>query len=241
MLDKQSIESAIQRAQEGNRSERDRIIEQYRPYILRTVAQVCKRPIGWENDEASIGIIAFNEAIDRYDKVTGKTFENFAYMVIHNRLVDEFRRQGKIIKAESITLNDSQGIFEQSANEISSSLEVYNREQSAAELAMELLAYDEALQKYGVSLEELEECSPKHKDSRKQMIQIAKYFSEQPEWVEILKKTKRLPIRKMLKFSKVVPKTLERHRKYIIALVLIFASPEFDGIRNIVSFANIEE
>ncbi|MNP80594.1 RNA polymerase sigma factor SigI [compost metagenome] len=73
------------------------------------------------------------------------------------------------------------------------------------------------------------------------MIQVAKHFSEQPEWVEILKKTKRLPIRKMLKFSKVVPKTLERNRKYIIALVLIYACPEFEGIRSIVSFANIEE
>ncbi|MNW51009.1 RNA polymerase sigma factor SigI [compost metagenome] len=241
MLDRNSIESVIQRAQKGNISERNRMIEQYRPFILRTVSQVCKRPIGWEHDEASIGIIALNEAIDRFDKGMGKSFDNFAYLVIHNRLVDEFRRQGKILKSESITLNDNKGIFEQNANEIASSLEVYNREQSATELTMELLAYDEALQEYGVSLEELEDCSPKHRDSRKQMIQIAKHFSEHPEWIEILKKTKRLPIRKMLKFSKVVPKTLERNRKYIIALVLIYACPEFEGIRSIVSFANIEE
>ncbi|MOA07134.1 RNA polymerase sigma factor SigI [compost metagenome] len=241
MQDSQSIEAAIQRAREGNRLERDRIIEQYRPYILRSASQICKRPIRWEDDEASIGIIAFNEAIDRYDREMGKSFDNFAYMVIRNRLIDEFRRQGKIIKSESVTLNDSGGLFEQSMIEISSSLEEYNREQLATELAMELLAYDEALQKYGISLEELEDCSPKHRDSRKQMIQVAKHFSEQPDWIEILKKTKRLPIRKMLKFSKVVHKTLERNRKYIIALVLIYACPEFEGIRSIVSFANIEE
>lgn len=241
MQDSQSIEAAIQRAREGNRLERDRIIEQYRPYILRSASQICKRPIRWEDDEASIGIIAFNEAIDRYDREMGKSFDNFAYMVIRNRLIDEFRRQGKIIKSESVTLNDSGGLFEQSMIEISSSLEEYNREQLATELAMELLAYDEALQKYGISLEELEDCSPKHRDSRKQMIQVAKHFSEQPDWVEILKKTKRLPIRKMLKFSKVVHKTLERNRKYIIALVLIYACPEFERIRSIVSFANIEE
>ncbi|WP_200901479.1 RNA polymerase sigma-I factor [Paenibacillus sp. DMB20] len=241
MLDSRSIETAIKRAQEGNRSERDWIIEQYRPFILRTVSRVCKRQIRWEHDEASIGMIALNEAIDRYDGRMGKSFDNFAYLMIHNRLVDEFRRQGKISKSESVILNDNGDLFDQTSSEIASSLEVYNREQSATELAMELLAYDEALQEFGVTLEELEDCSPKHRDTRKQMIQIAKRFSEEPDWIDILKKTKRLPIKKMLEIFKVGHKTLERNRKYIIALVLIYACPEFERIRSIVSFASIEE
>lgn len=241
MLDGRSIESVIKSAQEGNRSERDWIIEQYRPFILRTVSQVCKSPIGWERDEASIGMIALNEAIDRYDSGMKKSFDNFAYMMIHNRLVDEFRRQGRILKSESVILNEPGDLFDQTPNEIASSLERYDREQSASELAMELLAYDEALQEYGVSLEELEDCSPKHRDTRKQMIQIAKRFSEQPEWLDVLKQTKRLPIKNMLKMFKVGHKTLERNRKYIIALVLIYACPEFERIRSTVSFANMEE
>lgn len=241
MLDSRSFESAIKKAQDGNRSERDWIIEQYRPFILRTVSRICKRPIRWEHDEASIGMIALNEAIDRYDGGMGKSFNNFAYLMIHNRLVDEFRRQGKISKSESVILNDNGDLFDQTSSEIASSLEIYNREQSATELAMELLAYDEALQEFGVTLEELEDFSPKHRDTRKQMIQIAKRFSEEPDWIDILKKTKRLPIKKMLEIFKVGHKTLERNRKYIIALVLIYACPEFERIRSIVSFANIEE
>ncbi|WP_460321812.1 RNA polymerase sigma-I factor [Paenibacillus sp. YSY-4.3] len=236
------IEQILKKVQEeGNAAERDMFIEHYRPFILRTVSHVCKRQIGWNHDESSVGLIAFNEAIDRYNETLGKSFDNFAFMLIRNRLVDEFRRQGKIMRSESIVYDEAHDEFEQTALEIASSMEAYEREQTALELAQELMLYDEALQEYGVSLEELEDCSPKHRDTRKQFIQIAKHFSGHADWIDILHTTKRLPMKEMLDFFKVSRKTLERNRKYLIALVLIYSNGEFAHIRSTVSFADVGE
>lgn len=239
MLDR-SIEKVLRLAKEGNMTDRDQLIEQYRPFIIKVVSHICKRQIGWSHDEASIGLIAFNKAIDRYDAAQGKTFDNFAYMIIRNQLIDEFRRQGRVLKNETMVLDGLDDEFDQTSSEIASALEAYEREQIALELAEELMKYDSMLQEYDVLLEELEDCSPKHKDTRKQFIGMAKHFGEQSEWVAILKRTKRLPVKEMLQFFGVSRKTIERNRKYLIALVLIYTCDEFERIRKTVSFAEVE-
>ena len=97
----QSIEEYLEMIHNGHSDLRSDLICRYKPFILRAVNHICKRPIGWDDDEASIGLIAFNEAIDRYWPDMGKSFDNFAYMVIRTRLIDEFRRAGKIERAET--------------------------------------------------------------------------------------------------------------------------------------------
>lgn len=235
-----SIEDVLLQIKNGNAAERERLIQQCRPFIIRSVCHVCKRQIGWHDDEASIGIIAFNEAIDRYNPVHGKSFENFSYVIIRSRLVDEFRKQGKILKTESLVW-DGHDEFELAANEIAGSLEAYERGKSASELAEELIRYDEMLQEYGISLDELEDCSPDHKDARIQLIRIAKQFSMEPGFMAYLHRTKHLPIKDMLHHVEVSKKTIERNRKYLIALILIYSNDEFKRIRSTVSFAEIGE
>ncbi|MGG6311708.1 RNA polymerase sigma-I factor [Paenibacillus macerans] len=238
-MDRPIIE-ILHQAQAGNKAERDRLIDFYRPFIIRAVSHVCKRQVSWNQDEASIGMIALNEAIDRYNETSGKSFDNFAYMIIRHRLVDEFRRQGKYAQMESAVWNGEQEDSAQIALEVASSLELYDREQSAQALAEELRLYDETLQQYGVALEELEACSPKHRDTRSQLIRMAQTFGEHPQWLSTLKSTKRLPAKEMLSVFKVSSKTLERNRKYLIALILIYACSEFKRIKNTVSFAERE-
>lgn len=233
-----SWENSLVQAQKGDAAAREGLIRQYRPFILRAASHVCKRRIGWNDDEASISLIAFNEAISHYNAVHGKSFDNFAYMVIHNHLVNEFRRKGS--KEERMIVNSGDE-FEHSMIEIASSLEAYGQEQAAAELVQELMRYDETLQKYGIRLEELEECSPVHRDTRIQLIRIAKQFIRYPSMINHLEKTKQLPLTEMLQFVKVSRKTLERNRKYLIAVVLIYSSDEFYRICQTLSFADVGE
>ena len=42
------------------------LIDSYKPFIAKTVSSVCKRYIHESDDEFSIGLIAFNEAIQKY-------------------------------------------------------------------------------------------------------------------------------------------------------------------------------
>ncbi|ATA59272.1 RNA polymerase sigma factor SigI [Geobacillus stearothermophilus] len=53
---------------------RNELIEQYKPFIAKTASSVCKRFIREEDDEASIGLIAFNEAIEKYAPHKGGSF-----------------------------------------------------------------------------------------------------------------------------------------------------------------------
>lgn len=235
-----TIEQTLLQIQSGDDLERERFIWQYRPFIIRSVSRVCKRHISWNDDEASIGLIAFNEAINRYQPVHGKSFDNFAYLIIRNRLIDEFRKNGKLPRVESLT-NHYEDEFDLTPNEIAGSIIVYERDESAAKLAEELIVYDETLQQYGICLEELEECSPDHRDTRFQLIRIAKQFCESNELLDHLFARKQLPIKGMLKYASVSRKTLERNRKYLIALILIYSSEEFIRIRGAVSFAGVGE
>ncbi|WP_373232219.1 RNA polymerase sigma-I factor [Cohnella sp.] len=235
-----SLEQILQEIHSGETSQREWLIVQYRPFIIRAVCHICKSHMDWNDDEASVGLIAFNEAIDRYDAMQGKTFDNFAFMIIRNRLIDEFRRNGKQLKTENLVFNDDDE-FELSSSDIFSSLEAYEKEKSSEELTHELIRYDEMLQRYGVQLEELEECSPTHQDTRRQMIRLAKQVVDHTELRESLQRTKQLPIKGMLKIAGVSKKTLERNRKYLIALILIFTFEDFSRIRSSISFAGLGE
>lgn len=237
---KQSLDLSLLQAQSGDHVRRERIIQQYRPFIIRAASQVCKRQISWNDDEASISLIAFNEAIDRFQQSHGKPFDNYAYTIIHNRLVDEFRKQSKTWETEKLWIH-SKHELEFSSVEIASSLEAFELEQTANNLSSELLKYDETLQEYGISLEELEECSPLHQDTRIQLIQMAKNFVAYPDMIFHLKRTKQLPLKEMLNYVKVSRKTLERNRKYLISLILIYSSDEFTCIRSTISFGDIGE
>ena len=63
------------------------------------------------DDEASIAMIAFNEAIDSFDSTGGASFLSFAEIVVKRRMVDYFRRQSK--KSEEIPIS----AFESDENE----------------------------------------------------------------------------------------------------------------------------
>lgn len=71
---------------------RERFIEGHETFILRSAGKVCHRHVTTSDDEWSIALSAFNEAIDGYDEAKG-SFEGFAYTVISRRLTDELRRQ----------------------------------------------------------------------------------------------------------------------------------------------------
>ncbi|MFD2673426.1 RNA polymerase sigma-I factor [Marinicrinis sediminis] len=234
------IADMLRKAKNGSADHRHTMIEHYRPFIIRVTSHLCKRHIAWQDDEASIGLIAFNEAIDRYQFQGGRSFESYCYLTIQSRLIDEFRKQKKYRELHSLTMeNDNE--YELSEAELQSSMDIYMRSHTAEQLAYELQRYDEVLQQYGIDLEELESCSPDHKDTRMKLIQMAKAFMQYPDLLQKLTLKKRLPIKEMLVYSDVSRKTLERNRKYLIALIVMYSSDEFSHIRHAVSIGERKE
>ncbi|MCY7801218.1 RNA polymerase subunit sigma, partial [Bacillus haynesii] len=63
---KQTLEESVISIQKGNQQLQNELIDQYKPFVAKTVSSVCKRYIDEKDDEFSIGLIAFNEAIEKY-------------------------------------------------------------------------------------------------------------------------------------------------------------------------------
>ena len=71
----------------------DRLIGTYLPFIKTETAKFLKRPpIEGHDDELSIAMIAFHEAIGGYSRTRG-AFLKYAAMLIRSRLIDYSRRE----------------------------------------------------------------------------------------------------------------------------------------------------
>lgn len=65
--DDTSLDEQVASAKQGDDEARNEMLKQYQPFIAKSVSEVCKRYIDpARDDEFSIGLLAFNEAIQSY-------------------------------------------------------------------------------------------------------------------------------------------------------------------------------
>ncbi len=221
---KRTLEETVVLIQQGDSALLNELIEAYRPFIAKTVSSVCKRYIYETDDEFSIGLIAFHEAIEKYSPERGSSLLNFSEIIIKRRVIDYIRKQSK---NQHISLDlTNQSNEEESpglaiVNELS--LEDYQNKTDEQLRKEEVWQFQKLLTKFDLSLSDLVEHSPKHVDARKNAIVVAKKLVEDNELKELLLEKKRLPIKQLEKKVNVSRKTIERNRKYIIAIALILS------------------
>jgi RNA polymerase sigma factor len=188
-------------------------------------ARVCGRylPAG-RDDEVSVGLLALNEAIDRYRPETGASFPAFAEMVVKRRLIDHFRRESSRRETPftEFEQEDEEG-GTWSPIEFSRAQEIERDRQEAADRRTEIAEFTRLLRPYGVTLADLVRQSPQHADARERAVAVARMIAGRPEWVEHLRKHHALPLRELEACEElgVSRKTLERQRKFIIAVAVI--------------------
>ena len=222
---KRSLEDTVLKIQEGDLSLLNETIEAYKPFIAKTVSSVCKRFIHESDDEFSIGLIAFNEAIEKYSPEKGSSLLSFSEVIIKRRVIDYIRKQTKN-QHVSIDLTYS-SLEEESAgmvivNELS--LDEYKKKSDDEVRKEEIIQFQALLSSFNLSFRDLVENSPKHTDARENAILVAKLLIENTELKIFLYEKKRLPIKQLEKMVNVSRKTIERNRKYIIAIALILSS-----------------
>jgi RNA polymerase sigma factor len=217
-----SLEETVLSIQNGDLLLRNELINSFKPFIAKTVSSVCRRYINESDDEFSIGLIAFNEAIDKYSTTKGSSLLAFAETLVKRRVIDYLRsqaRQRDIILDLSSDKNDEDQT--QSFLEAEKSMQEYEKLQEAEKRREEIHLYQKRLLEFDVSFSDLVDNSPKHTDARKGAISIAKTLVSDPALNEILITKKRLPIKQLEEKVSVSRKTIERNRKYIIAVALI--------------------
>ncbi|HHT42345.1 MAG TPA: RNA polymerase sigma factor SigI [Firmicutes bacterium] len=214
----------VARAQAGDMVAREQLLQDYRPFFLRVASNSCRKYLVLgRDDEASIAMIAFNEAIDSYDSRGGASFLSFAEIVVKRRMVDYFRRQSR--KSDEIPLstfeteeNEDSVIQKIEAKEAHTVLQIQEETEQRRE---EIFRLDQLLSHYGIRFAELVKISPKHQDARDRALQVAKTLISEPELLGYLTRKKSLPLKELEARVDVSRKTLERQRKYIITLALI--------------------
>lgn len=226
-MGKFELEGFLIEANSGNELAREKLILHYKPYIINIVGHLSKKYVTWSEEESSIGLIAFNRAIDTFDSQGGRTFINYVYLLIQRDLIDFFRKEKRNQHLSLEHPLDEKEDFILKHHEVDKSFDLYNRNIQSTELVEEILELDQTLNQFGISFEELEHYSPQHSDTRQLLLTMAKKFVEDKECVTTLKNKKRLPILLFTGKTGYKIKTIERHRKYLITLILLKLNPQW--------------
>lgn len=204
--------------------EEERLILRYLPFIKSEASKNTHKAAGEAEDEVSIAMFAFHEAVKGYRKEKG-AFLTYAAMVIRSRIVDYYRKEKKY--GEHLYLQEStlekygkKTVLERTAPE-RNEVEEYGMRLAAKE---EIAAFCRELAGYSLSLGEIAESCPKQERNLKACHAALNYAKQQPDIMENFCKSKRLPLKQLASGAGVKRKTLERHRKYLAALLLAYTN-----------------
>jgi len=215
----------IKKINNGDYQLREKLLNDYKPFIIKVVSKNTGRYVDLENsEEFSIGLIAFNEAIDCFDANKNSGFLSFAQVVIKRRLIDYIRKNEKNSKVYPLTYfyndkNEIENSFEEKYLIVDSSSQFGN-----IETKEEIALFIKKLNDYGIKLKDLVNSVPKHMDSKRLSITIAKVLVENKKLSEKLERKKSIPMQDLMKLVNVNHKTIERNRKFIISVYLILTS-----------------
>lgn len=226
-----SLDKLIELAQKGNRQAREELLAKHKPFIGKISSKVCKRYLSWDNDdELSVGLLAFNEAIDGYDRSGGAGFYGFARMVISRKLVDFFRRESKHRQVLLSPFDPDE--FELNEIDKKYSLEQYKSGEQEAVFTEVVNSFNETLAGYRISLDDLVKVSPKHRDTREELIKAAQKLVEEAGLFEHLCRLKQLPLKELAEATGLSRRVLEKGRKFVIATALILGCIRFRPLKN---------
>ncbi|TYP58773.1 RNA polymerase sigma factor SigI [Thermosediminibacter litoriperuensis] len=208
----------------SNKDEISHLIEEYRPFIASVVEKYLGRRVEYGiDDELSIAMIAFNEAVQRYDIEKGN-FLTFAKNVIRSRLVDYYRRERKN-RETVVYIAQNQEYDEEYELDISidESIKKHREEEISEQRRLEILEIKKELEKWGLTFSDVARSSPRQEGTRRIYLQVIDFIMASPEILDTIKRKKYLPIDKIEKATKIPRKKIERGRNYIIAAVIILS------------------
>lgn len=201
----------------------DDLIQTYIPFIRAEATKFMARLCTEQDDEYSIAMMAFYEAIMGYEKGRG-SFLNYAAMLIRSRLIDHSRKEqrhrghlslyeengGEDERVLLDTIADSRDYFEESAHREATRQEI---EELASVMAH-----------FGVTFADVADNCPRQERTLHACSKVIHYAADNLHLLEEMLRSKKLPLSQLVSGSGAERKTLERHRKYIVAMLLILTN-----------------
>ncbi|MFZ5988787.1 MAG: sigma-70 family RNA polymerase sigma factor [Bacillota bacterium] len=218
----QDLAHIILRIKEGDNQLREKFIKDYIPFIVKVLTSSTQTKIDIKNsDEYSIGLIAFNEAIEKYDANKNKkafNFFTFATQVIKRRVIDYLRFNSK---------NKMEIPFSYFEERDVSIEDKYLKDESWAnfdrmEVFQEINHYSKMLKTFDIDINDLHKYTPKHTDSIKMCVDIGRKIAENKDIYNKIVEKKYFPMKDLLKLVSVHPSTIEKNRKFILSVSVIY-------------------
>lgn len=220
--------------------ELERLVRENESFILRTASAVSRRYVTKEDDEWSVALQAFAEAVQDHEPEKG-SLQGFAAVVIRRRLTDHFRKN----QSRSAELSVDPSVFEADSSEEEEglSLRLAVAKQTARtedySLKEEIEAANQEFSGFGFSFFDLASCSPRAGRTKESCAKAVNTLLDTPLLREALLQTGQLPMKALEERSGVPRKVLDRHRKYIIAAAIIL-SGEYPGLSEYMRFIRKE-
>ena len=215
--DSHQIIARVYKAKTDSRAA-DELISSYMPFIKSETAKFLKRPPDPSDDELSIAMFAFYEAVRSYTKSRG-AFLNFAALQIRSRLIDNYRREKR--NKGQISLDSSDEEQTDLLETIPDGHDEYEATEMREATRQEIEELTAQMTDFGVSMTDVADNSPRQSRTVESCRRAIAYARSHPDILEDFLRTKRVPIARLAEGAAVDRKSLERHRRYLVAVLLI--------------------
>jgi RNA polymerase sigma factor len=218
-----SIQERVEQAKNGVDAA-NALISDYLLFIRAEASKATGRIVTEQDDEFSIAMIGFHEAIKTYEETRG-AFLKYASVIIKNRLIDEHRRQRRHMMQtsidEPISSDDGAAFF---GENIKDEIDEYGQIDLKEATKQEIEELVSQLKNFGLSLIDIMENCPKQERTLENCHRALNYAITHPELIRTMKKSFKLPLTQIVEGTGIDRKMLERHRRYLIALLLIYSN-----------------
>lgn len=213
---------ALVAAAKGDSLAADELVRKYLPFIRAETVKAVHRGVTDSDDELSIAMMAFHEAVLAYERLRG-AFLPFAAKAIRSRIIDYQRRE--LRHKGQLSLEESSG---EDDRELQARLDTgddpigHHTDRTAAR--QELTHFALELSRFGLSLTDIADNCPKQERTLSACHRALRHARENPVLLEQAMSSGKLPITQLAVGANVERKTLERHRKYMMAVLLAYTN-----------------
>ena len=229
MEERQALEPRVLAAQDDP-EEADRLVRDYLPFIKAEASKFCRRPVAeGRDDEGGVAMLACYEAVLAYRPGRG-AFLKLAAAAIRSRLIDEYRREKRHrghASLEEPGPDEGPALAERLAGGGDEAERIVQEAAAQGEIAQ----YTAALGSLGLTLGDVADDCPRQGRTLRACLRALAWARTEPEALEAAVRTGRLPLARMAREAGVERKTLERHRRYVLALLVAYTNG-FELIRS---------
>ena len=211
-------------AAKSSEVKREIFIKDMERTILKIASRMTGRFITKSDDEWSIALFAFNKAIDTYSEDKGD-YMAYSKVLINNALIDYKRSESRhnaevLYDPEVLEGEDSGPIYEILTRESTVQEE---KQLVNTDLKDEIEEINARLRTYGFSFFDIAGASPKSSKTRTECGRAILHIADNKELLVDVLESGKLPLKQMCGELGISRFMMDRHRKYILAGVIILS------------------